>query len=466
MRGRPDESGVDEGSDAIDAFTELWQGATARAETDTGDPRFSDEELAARRRRRRRRGLTALLVVTVVLALVGGYAGWALNAPVPLPVAATRAPTSAVPDAVELSLPDHGGWALSVAGGEEYFAAAGTEGSDDASLWLAREAEESRSMASITKLVTALVVLDRRPLDGPDDDGPTLTFHGVQALYDKYYVQNATVARMRPGSTMTQRDVLEMMLVISASNYAEAAAVWAYGSTWSFVQAADAWLDEHGLTGTRLVEPSGIDPRNVSTPSDMIRLGKLAMADPVIAEIVGMAELEVPGFSGVNTNSLVRNGIARGIKTGTLDAEGANLLFSARLDVGIEPLIVTGVVLGGSSQGHNASVADELMSTIRAGFHTVAVGEAGRGVGDYVTAWGATARMVMAADAQLLTWSDTPVEVDMTTSGLSTGSAGEKVGTITWTAGPETATVDLVLDRDIELPDAWWRLTHPFELAR
>lgn len=465
MRGRPDGSGADEGPDALDALTELWQKATAGDDGTAGETGPSAEDVAARRRRRRRRGLTTLLVMTLVLALAGGYTGWALTAPIPLPDAETRTPTPAVPDAVTLSLPDHGGWALSVAGGEDYFAA-GPEDPGDAGRCPAREADEPRSMASITKLVTAMVVLDRRPLDGPDDDGPTLTFHGVQALYDKYYVQNATVARMRPGSTMTQRDVLEMMLVISASNYAEAAAAWAYGSTWSFVQAADAWLDEHGLTGTRLVEPSGIDPRNVSTPSDMIRLGKLAMADPVIAEIVGMAELEVPGFSGVNTNSLVRNGIARGIKTGTLDAEGANLLFSARLDVGIEPLIVTGVVLGGSSQGHNASVADELLTAIRTGFHTVVVGEAGRGVGDYATAWGATAQMVMAADAQLLTWSDTPVEVDMTTRALSTGRAGETVGSITWTAGPETATVDLVLDRDIALPDAWWRLTHPSELAR
>lgn len=464
MRGRPEGSGPDEEPDELDEFTEFWRGASTHAPT-ADEPAPSAADVAARRRRRRRRGLTALVAVTVLLALAGGYTAWALNAPLPLPEAETRAPTAAIPDAVALSLPDHGGWALSVDGGEEYFSATSGD-ADAADLWPARESDEARSMASITKLVTAMVVLDRRPLDGPDDDGPTLTFYLVQALYDKYYVQNATVARMRPGSTMTQRDVLEMMLVISASNYAEAAAVWAYGSTWSFVQAADAWLEEHGLTGTRLVEPSGIDPRNVSTPRDMLALGKLAMADPVIAEIVGTAELDVPGFTGVNTNSLVRSGTARGIKTGTLDAEGANLLFTARLDVGIEPLIVTGVVLGGSSQSHNAWVVDGLLTTIRTGFHTVAVGQTGRSVGEYVTAWGATAQMVMAGDAQVLTWSDTPVEVEMTTTALTTGHAGEKVGRITWTAGPETTSVDLVLDRDIALPDAWWRLTHPFELGR
>lgn len=452
-----DETSAGPSADGMTQLTELMHDADLPVREQEA---FAfDPEREERRRRRRRGGVIAAIVVLVVVALVGAYAGWALTAPVALPSAVTRVPTVAAPDAVDLSLGGPGTWAVSVEGGQEHL------GPEASGLWLTVDPDEARSMASVTKLVTALVVLDRRPLEGPDDEGPTLTFHGVQALYDKYYVQNATVARMRPGSTMSQRDVLEMMLVISASNYAEAAARWAYGSTWSFVQAANAWLDENGLDDTRVVEPSGIDPRNTSTASDMVALARLAMADPTIADIVGMASLDVPGFSGSNTNALVRSGVARGIKTGTLDAEGANLLFSATVGVGLaEPLEVTGVVLGGSSQRQNASSVESLLGALRGGFHDVPLGEAGREVGDYETAWGATAKMVTAEAASLFTWSDTPITAELTTTELRRGVAGEKVGTLTWTSGPNSTTVDLVLDRDIELPDAEWRLTHPFEL--
>jgi D-alanyl-D-alanine carboxypeptidase (penicillin-binding protein 5/6) len=72
-----------------------------------------------------------------------------------------------------------------------------------------------------------------------------------------------------------------MMLVISASNYAEAASTWAFGSQPAFVSATKRWFAANGLAHTKIVEPTGIDPHNTSTPSDMIALGKLAMANPV-----------------------------------------------------------------------------------------------------------------------------------------------------------------------------------------
>jgi D-alanyl-D-alanine carboxypeptidase (penicillin-binding protein 5/6) len=411
-----------------------------------------------RRRRRRRRGLAALIVATVALASLGGYSAYALTAPVGDAILDASAPEVAVPGAAAVDVPG-GAFAVSVSGADEYL------GETASGVWMSAGPSEPQPMASISKLVTALVILDAKPLAGVDDAGPTLTFNSAQTLYDKYYLLGATVSRMRPGSTMSERDALEMMLVVSASNYAEAASTWAYGSQSAFLRAASAWLAANGLTGTTLVEPTGIDPRNVSTPADLVALGKIAMANPVVAQIVGTEILDVPNIDPArNTNALLGMSGITGIKTGTLEEYGSNLLFSSTLDVGLdEPLQVVGVVLG-SGDSLNSSVR-EFLESLKAGFHIVVFGESGDQIGTYTTAWGESARILLGGDASLLTWSDTPVTTSFEAGSLTTGSDGDEVGTVTWTVGDTTLTAPLVLDGSIEPPDAWWRLTHPFELG-
>ena len=411
-----------------------------------------------RPRRRRRRGLAALIVAAVLLASGGGYSAYALTAPVGDATLEAASPTVAIPDAAAVDIPG-GSFAVSVAGADAYL------GETASGVWMTGGSSDPQPMASISKLVTALVILDAKPLDGVDDAGPTLTFNSAQTLYDKYYLLGATVLRMRPGSTMSERDVLEAMLVVSASNYAEAASTWAYGSQSAFLRAANAWLAANGLTGTTLVEPTGIDPRNVSTPADLIALGKIAMADPVIAQIVGMRTLDVPNIDPApNTNGLLGFDGITGIKTGNLEEYGSNLLFSSTLDVGLgEPLQVVGVVLGGGDS-LNQSIRD-FLGSLRAGFHVVTLGESGDQIGTYTTAWGDSARILLGEDASILTWSDTPVTSSFEAESLTTGSDGDEVGTVTWTVGDTTLTAPLVLDGEIEPPDAWWRLTHPFELG-
>lgn len=441
------------GEDELARFAELLDAAASPAAATAEAP---DPHLRALRRRRRRRivGVTAL-VVAALLALCGGYTAYALSAPVALPVATTRTPVATAGNPVMISVPD-GSSAVQVEGAVEYLGADG--------LWAASDPADARPIASITKLITALVVLDAHPLAGPDDAGPTLTFSKADHdLYDQYYVQGATIAEMPTGSAMSLHDALEMMLVLSASNYADAVSTWAFGSRGAFVRAADAWLERNGLGGITVVEPTGLDPRNSATPAELIALGHLAMANTTVAEIVGRTALDVPGFSGSNTNTLLGTSGVRGIKTGTL--EGSNLLYSALLDVGIgEPLTLTGAVLGGVDRDAvNASVRAQLES-IRRGFQQVSLTAGGEVYGSYTTPWGAEARMVTARAARLITWSDTPITAHMTTTPLQTGTAGEKVGTLTWTSGPRSTSVDLVLDVDIAQPDEWWRLTHPFEL--
>lgn len=411
-------------------------------------------------RRRRRGAIVSALVVVTALALVAGYVGLALTAPVAMPAAVTRDPVVSQPPTVRMIVPEEGVTGIRISGGDDYLG--------DAPRWLTAGDDAPRPIASITKVITALVVLDRHPLTDAGDDGPTLRFSRADhALYDEYYLKGATIAAMPTGSTMSQRDALEMMLVISASNYADAVATWAFGSRWAFLEAARSWLAENGLDDTTIVEPTGIDPRNTSTPADMVALGALAMAHPVVAEIVAMPALEVDGFGGANTNTALGHDGIRGVKTGTLNASGVNLLFSSLLDVGIgEPLEVTGVVLGGDHRSGVDAEVSRALASIRAGFRNVTVASAGNEVGTVTATWGPSASLVLARDATVFAWSDTPVTATLTVTGVRAGRRGEKVGTVTFaTDAPGDAarsdTVDVILDADIEPPDTWWRLTHP-----
>lgn len=414
-------------------------------------------------RRRRRRGLIVTAVVTaIVLGTAGGYVGWALTAPLSAPVITSSTPEVAAPAAAVIALPSEGASAISVSGGDAYLGAAAS------GTWSASGTDEPRSIASISKLITALVVLDAKPLANADDPGPTITFDKADHdLYDKYYVMGATIAAMPTGSSMSQRDALSTMLIPSASNYAEAVSTWAFGSQSAFLNATRRWLAAQGLTGTTIVEPTGISPRNTSTPADLLAIGKLAAANPAIAKIVATRSLSLPGPGGMsNTNDLLGSDGITGLKTGNLGEGSYSLLYTAALDVGAgEPLSVTGVVLGGQSrQSVNVSVLS-LLDSIRGGFHEVPLSTAGQQVGSYSTPWGATARMVVAENSSIFTWSDTAITSTMDTTTPTAYEDGEVVGSITWNAGPNTVTAAVEVEGTIRPPTAWWRLTHPSELG-
>lgn len=416
---------------------------------------------AARRRRRRALAITGGVFVAVLLT-VTGYVVWALNAPLEAPVVTSSTPQIAAP-ATAVALPLEGASAISVAGGDDYL------GPDAGGLWLTSGTGEARPIASITKLITALVILEAHPLADAVDPGPTIRFDKADHdLYDQYYVRGATIAAMPTGSSMSLHDALATMLIPSASNYADAVSTWAFGSRIAFVSAARDWLARQGLSGTTVVEPTGLDPRNTSTPSDLMAIAKLAAAHPVIASIAATPSLSIPGPGTMfNTNDLLGRAGITGLKTGNLGDGTYALLYTSTLDVGADqPLSVTGVVLGGATRDSVDHSVLVTLGSIRDGFRDVPVATEGREIGSIATSWGSTAQIAIAESASLFTWSDNPITVAVDLDTPRTYADGEVIGKITWSAGPNSVAVDLVVVGDIEPPTDWWRLTHPSEPGR
>ncbi|CAN5152358.1 hypothetical protein BH09ACT5_BH09ACT5_08020 [soil metagenome] len=372
------------------------------------------------------------------------------------------APLQAVSPAVEayapppvvqpaISFPEYGASGVGAVGYPGVLASAGST--------------DALPIASISKIVTALVTLDAHPL-APGEAGPDILFGAAdQAFYDAQLADGGVVESVYPGQVMSQRNVMNVMLMESANNYAESLAAWGFGSMPAFVEAARTWLGAHGLSRTTIVEPTGVSPDNRSTVADLIELGKLAEADPVLAEIVATKTLDVPEIGTIeNRNGLLGVHGVDGIKTGTLDEAGSCLLFSQDHTIGSTTVTVVGVVLGGPDHDTIDAAIRSLLAQVDAGFTEVPLASKGEEFASYTTAWGDTASAVAANDASVALWSALPVTLDAEVEELHLARSGDEVGELVFTAGPRTVTVPLVLSATIDDPGPWWRLTNPAEL--
>ncbi len=325
--------------------------------------------------------------------------------------------------------------------------------------------DKALPIASISKIITTLIVLEKHPI-AAGTEGATLTFTQADiAVYNDYVANNGLVLPVYVGLKVSQLDVIELMLVASGNNYAHSLVDWAFGSEEAYAGTTRAWLDEHGMTSTSISDATGMNPKNVSTPGDLVTLGKLALKDPTIAKIIAMKTVTVPNVGTyTNTNSLLGVDGIDGIKTGTLDSAGSNLLFSSDITVGGTPITLVGVVLGAANHGVVDASVKALVESAKAGFRQVTLAKAGDSFGSYTTDWGEKAQAVAQKDATAVVWSTTPVTAKVATQQVTTAADGTSVGTVTFTVGAQTIAVPLILKGTLEDPGAWWRLTNPGDL--
>jgi serine-type D-Ala-D-Ala carboxypeptidase (penicillin-binding protein 5/6) len=386
--------------------------------------------------------------VIVVLAILF-YLPLTLLAPVPATRATAVSYTAPATTTPVLSLPTYGDSAIAAVGYPGLLASGG--------------GTTPLPIASITKIITALVVLQKDPL-GINDQGPNILFtQADEAILTSYRARGGEVYPIRVGASLTERQVLTIALVPSANNYARALADWAYGSEAAFLPVANAWLTSHGLTSTTLTDSIGLNPQNTSTPIDLIALGKLALANPLIAELVNTKSITMPVVGTItNTNNLLGVEGIDGIKTGTLDL--ASLLFTSRLDLGGHVITLIGVVLDGPNHPTIDAAIQTLVAQARAGFHLVTVATKGQSFAGYATKWGTRANAVATRTVSLIVWGGTTVTERTSARTLTTSPKSTVVGLASFVDGVNRASVPLELDRRIMGPDGGWRLGHPGDL--
>ncbi|WP_336631891.1 MULTISPECIES: D-alanyl-D-alanine carboxypeptidase family protein [unclassified Microbacterium] len=407
-------------------------------------------DLLARRPRRSPWRAGVVMPFLLAIALAGLYAAttllWPLVAVPPVvddvPIAALDAPPTAV------TWPAEGSAAVGVAG----FDGAPASTADQA------------PMASITKLVTVLMILDQMPL-APGQSGPSFSFteRDEETYYD-YLAQDESALDVPVDGSLTQYQMLQGILMGSAGNYTDRLASTIWPTDAVFARAASEWLARHGLTGITVVEPTGIDPANAADPASLIALARFALDDPVVAEIVRTRTVDLPGAGTVvNTNDLLSDPAVIGVKTGSLST-GYNLLAAREQTVGEQTVRAYAVTLTQGSRSDRDGETARLLAEVTAEASQPRVLPAGTLAGVVTTPWGATANVMTDTDVSLLLWNGAtaPVVSDIELGDARTAESA--VGSIR-VAGPlGAATTGLHLTGDIPGPDAWWRLTHPLQL--
>jgi D-alanyl-D-alanine endopeptidase (penicillin-binding protein 7) len=199
---------------------------------------------------------------------------------------------------------------------------------DSSRVLLARNAAQPVAIASITKLMTALVVLE-----------------GGQALDESLGISAEDVvrtqriaSRLAPGASLTRAELLHLALMSSDNRAAQALARHYPGGVNAFVVAMNRKAQALGMRHARFEDPTGIAAGNVASPEDLVRLVNAAAAHPVIrrystdpahAVRVGRQELEFR-----NTNTLAHDPgwdlIVQ--KTGFTQEAGRCLVLKARVD--------------------------------------------------------------------------------------------------------------------------------------
>lgn len=391
-----------------------------------------------------------MVPVGVILAIVAAYCGtlllWPLHAVPPTVSPLSVQPVPAAPAAI--SWPGDGSAAVVADGiGPATASSPGIV-----------------PMASITKLVTALLVLEQEPLE-PGEQGRSFQFSANdRTLYRGYLSRGESALDVPVGGSLTLYQMLQGMLIGSANNYADRLAQTYWPTDAVFAAAANGWLSQRGLTGLSVVEPTGIDRGNTASPEALLALGKRALANPVIAEIVRTPAVELPGAGWVeNTNKLlaIDPGVV-GIKTGTLDT--SNLLAAKDVAIGDTVVRIYADALGQPDPETRDAATQSLFAQVEQQLQPAPSVPAGTTVGQVMTLWGDPIGIVTDEDASVVLWNGSVAEAATTFSLGDAREEGDVVGALTATGPRDSDTVDLVLAEDVPAPSPWWRLTHPLEL--
>jgi D-alanyl-D-alanine endopeptidase (penicillin-binding protein 7) len=200
----------------------------------------------------------------------------------------------------------------------------------------AKLVDEPQSIASITKLMTAMVVLDARL--APDER--------ITITRDDRDLIRYSGSRLQPGATLTRDQMLRLALMASENRAANALGRTYPGGRKAFVEAMNRKARAIGMNSSRFADPAGLDSDNVATARDMVKMVRAAQQYPLIREATTTTTMSVHPYKGRgevhfnNTNRLLKNADwkIQLSKTGYINEAGRCLVMQAR--IADQPLVI------------------------------------------------------------------------------------------------------------------------------
>jgi len=403
-----------------------------------------------RRRRAQRRGRLLAAFVVLVLVAMAVVAAFRLEAAAPVAsVTATMAPSvRVVSSPVVLPWPATGQSAVAV---------------PSIGIDVTSGPERPVPIASLTKMMTAYVVLHDHPL-ALGQNGPSITMTQTDVGYfDDDTVEDEANAQVTAGEVLTERQLLEGLLVHSANNYADTLARWDAGGIPAFVAKMNRFAALLGMDHTHYADPSGFDQASASTAGDLLKVAASDMEDPTFAGIVKMTSVTLPVAGTISTYTplLGVDGVI-GVKSGFTTAAGGCDVVAVVREVHGHSVLILGAVTG--QEGPNVLGTAGAMALTLANQAGTSIGSSPLvHAGEVVARVSAVGNTVVAragSTADFLSWPGVTAErllVDDRT--IRAGAdKGTRVGSVVVALGEQREVIPVVLSRRLPQPTVLQRL--------
>lgn len=314
----------------------------------------------------------------------------------------------------------------------------------DGEVLAAHRARERRAIASITKLMTAVVAVERAPLS-------------ATVVVDRRVVAvGESTAYLQPGERLTVADLIRATLVPSGNDGALALAYHVgAGSVARFVELMNAKARELGLSDTTFRNPHGLDePGHVSSARDATMLLRYALGIPFLRDALARESIELPGGRVVPTTDDLLASWPRfvGGKTGHTAEAGWSQAGAAQA----RGAIVYGTTLGSASRAERDAALRQLLQYGLDRYRRIAAIAPGRTYAEVETGFGRPAVALVAPRAVLRTVRDDTVLVERVVAPSSVAlpvRAGRRLGVVeVWRGESLLASSPLVAAEDVAEP--------------
>lgn len=182
-------------------------------------------------------------------------------------------------------------------------------------------------MASLTKMMTALIILENHSLN------EKITIPAISE-----YIEGSSM-KLKPGDVLTVKDLLRGLMISSGNDAATVLAIYHSQTVFAFVEEMNARAKQLSLFQTHFQNPHGLDaPEHYTSARDLTIIGKMLLQYPVLRDIVNTTTVDIESQIGekyelVNTNLLLDSPFpVYGLKTGTTENAGECLFLLTRVN--------------------------------------------------------------------------------------------------------------------------------------
>jgi len=387
-----------------------------------------------------------LILFLALLLIVGGIVQ--INRPYPIVEANPISQSINLPGSFSVTFPEQGESAV---------------GTENFGVIASSAVKTPVPIASVAKIMTAYLVLKAHPLQ-PGVDGPSLIMDAQDVTeYQSARNKGYSVLEVAQGESLTERQLLEGLLLPSGDNIADRLGRWVSGSDAAFVVKMNETAKALGMTVTNYADTSGVSPTTVSNAEDQIKIAQAAMEDPVFREIVAMPQATLPVAGTVfNVNWMLgKNGVV-GIKTGSTSKAGGNFVSATPVVVGEKTHYIIAVVLGQQSVQPLKSALEEnvkILEQVRSEFSLYPITQPSTGFGQILSAWKSKSDLKITQPVQIFGYPGMKVSYSIKLNNSQLPILPNKnVATLTIQSGQEIQTVGLQNTQQINPPGLLWRL--------